>query len=663
MSARRWVRVAGLLLVVAAGGWGSAQGCVAVPGGGEVTVAGVGRIVFRELTTDRARDAASFGGEVCVLVEGSDVLFRTERLDVVGLAGDTRLTTGPVTVSVPGWRLTAAGLRGDARALVLDSVAIAGQEALGRADTMAIDLVAGTVAAQALRLVTVSARLDAASARLDGSTLEARDARLTTCECPADAAPARVEAAVARLDVAAGRATVDGGVVVVGAVRWRLPDATTVDAETLAALALPLRVGTDPDVPGAWRFGVAATPIAPNVTAAIAVWTATMAAPARAEVTFESGLEPVAMTLTAASDGVRFAADGAWPLGAGWRLLGSQRVEVGAVDAAVRDAAVRVERTWPSATPTAAWSGLVGATAAVTAQSLAAGEVAGPRLQLDGALDGRWRTRTSSLTVAFTAGAASYPAHGTGQVWWGVAPAWSLDLGALDVTVRHQARWVLGGSPFDVRVDRLDPEQRSDLDVRWAPAAVAGWRTLWSATVRYDWSPDPGRPDRAVGLERLSVRADATTRVAGGTLDLTWLVEAAGALDPRADRDASLAARATWSRGGFELGGRTTYGLAGSLGWRDLTVLAAVPLRLSDAWTLRPFAAVDLLALTAGGGPWLRGHGLDVIWSTCCGTVEAGYRVDDVTGTRTSFALQLPLRPLDPARLDLAGPPAPAGPR
>ena len=207
-------------------------------------------------------------------------------------------------------------------------------------------------------------------------------------------------------------------------------------------------------------------------------------------------------------------------------------------------------------------------------------------------------------------------------------------------------------SPFSARVDRLAAEQRTDVSLRFAGGLPAGVGLEASATFRYVWDADPVRPGRRLGVEDLTVRAAASVPLGEAVVDIDLDLALAGLVDPRAGREAFVAARWTWSRDGTELGVRTTVGLEPDGTWRDLTLFAAVPIEPSPAWALRPYLAVDVLAFAGGAGPWLRGHGLDVAWRTCCGTVELGYRNDEADGATTHFAVSLPVRPLDPGQLN-----------
>lgn len=626
--------------------------CLPVAGGGALTVEGVGRVVFEELATDRVRDAATFGGRVCLAVEGSDVVFRTERLDVAGLAGPLTLEATGVRVEVPGWTLEAATLRGGAGWVELAEVTIAGADAVGIADTMGLEFGTGVLVASGLRLMTASLRLDAAAATLDGDVLIANGARLASCDCPPEEAPLRIDAVRVRLDLAAEvSAVVEGGMIVAGRVRLPLGESLVLDAASLADLALPIAIGPDPDRGDAWRIALLAREVAAGARLS-AAWTAGDAEqPARAGFGLEARDRGVALAWSGASDRLSVDLRASTALGGGWRAEGSQRFEAGAIEEPFRDATVRVAR---AASSSGAWGrGTVefGAATALTGQTLPATEVTGPRLGVDARVG--WTASAGPvvprLEIAFAA--TAYPGLDAHQTWASVRPGFAVRAGDVYVDATHVARWVSGGSPFSERVDRAAAEQRSDVVARWSSALPAGVDLEASATLRYRWDPDAARAGRRLGVEILTVRALATVPAGEASLGVGVDLVLAGSVDPRPGRDAFATVRLAWTLDRTEVGVRTTVGLEPGGAWRDLTVFAAVPIDASPAWTWRPYLAVDVLAFAGGAGPWLRGHGLDVVWRTCCGTVELGYRSDTVDGATTHFALLLPVRPLDPARL------------
>ncbi len=626
--------------------------CLPVAGGGALTVEGVGRVVFDELATDRVRDAATFGGRVCLAVAGSDVVFRTERLEVAGFGGPVTLEATGVRVEVPGWTLDAAALRGGPGWAELAEVTIVGADAVGLADTMRLEFASGVLVAAGLRLVTASLRLDAVSASLDGDVLVAEGARVASCDCPPEEAPVRIDAVRVRLDLAdEASALVEGGTIIAGAVRWPLGEALVLDAASVADLALPIAIGPDPDRDGAWRIALLSREVAEGARLS-ASWTGGDASqPARGGFGLEARDPGVSLAWSGASDRLSVVLRSETALGAGWRVEAAQRFEAGAIEEPVRDASLRAAH---AASSTGIWgrgSAEFGAWTALTGQTLANREVAGPRVGVDARVG--WTapagTVVPGLELAFAA--TAYPGLDAQQTWASVRPTLAVRAGDVRVDAAHVARWVGGGSPFSARVDREAAEQRSDLVARWSGTLAADVALEASATLRYRWDADAARAGRRLGVEDLTVRVRATVPTGEASLGVAVDLALAGRVDPRPRRDAFATVRATWSRERTEVGVRTTVGLEPGGVWRDLTVFAAVPFDASPAWTLRPYLAVDVLAFAGGAGPWLRGHGLDVAWRTCCGTVEVGYRSDSVDGATTHFALLLPVRPLDPERL------------
>jgi hypothetical protein len=651
----RWL-VALALSLGAAGPAVAEAECMPVDGGGALTVAGVGRVVFGELTTDRVRDAATFGGGVCLVVEGIEMTFRTQRLDVASFGDQPRLSAGDVRVSVPGWELEAATLRTANGSAELFDVVIVGSDGVGRATSIELDLTTGRVTAHDLRLLTATLRLDAVSATLLGSILEAESPQLSTCDCPPELAPVKLDARTAHVDLEAERVTLFGGAVVAGDVRWPLADPTSLDQATLASWRLPIALGPDPEGERGWLLRGLEREVATATRWSWLVASGGDVRPAAGAVRVDAGAPGASLALDAGSESLSLDLALVAPVVAGVTVSARQRFEGGRVDDPVRDTAVRT--AWATTLTGDAVSvvGGIGGTLALTGQTLDGIDVAGPRLGVDGHVHvTRSADAALSPSLRLDAGASRYPWAARSQVWFGTAPRLEAAWGGARIDLRHRARWVSGSSPFGERVDRVTPLQRSDVHGTWSFDLDDGWRAAASLTARYDWTADPLRPGLAVGTERFTtgvrVWGDVGDGVLTAELDVAW----AGLVDPRPERDASATARVAWTDGDVEVGVRSRFGWAEDTGWRDVTVFGAVPLQGEDAaWRWRPYLAVDLLAFAGGSGPWLRGHGLDLLWTSCCAVLDVGYRVDDGEAT-TRFAVSLPVRELDRTRLPSEG--------
>jgi hypothetical protein len=645
-----------LVLIAAAAGRAQPLPCLPMAGGGELTVAGLGRVVFAALTTDRARDAASLTGGVCIVFDGIDGTLRTERLELTGLTGRVEVAAGVLTLELPGWALTAGELRSDGAEATLVGVTMRGAEAVAVAEEVVFDLVTGGVAARVLRLATETVWMDAATATFDGRSVWADDALLTTCDCPPEDAPAHLRSAAVRLDLEGPRLRLEGGSLHVAGVVVPLPEPFEVDAATVAAFGLPFSVGADPEgergvvvswaerevAPGvrfAWDAGSGEGPRPPDVGLHLAV---------------ES--EDAAAALTGGSQGLRATWRVRRPLAHGFSVGIGQRLETGAFRDGVRDQAVSVD--WRARlerpAPGSAWLELaLSAQAALSAQRLGGEEVVGSRFGVEArllALGAEFEGGRAALEV--TAGATGYPLQERAQAWIAVEPRWSVRSGPWVVEVGHLARWVAGESPFGVGLDRRLPLQRTELSMSVATPVGEGWRLEASTSVRLDWGADPLRAGRPVGVERLRVRLEAEGPAWGGRLTVASSGELAGWVDPRPRREAEATWGATWTRQRVELGARATATLDGAATrWREGVVFAAWPV-VTGAVAWRPYLAVDLAALGRGGAGWWSGHGLTLAWTSCCGIVELGYRHDEGLGTRLHAALRFETHPLEPERLD-----------
>jgi hypothetical protein len=629
--------------------------CWRVAGGQELSVAGLGRVVFDALTTDRARDAASLTGGVCLTLAAVDGELRTERLELTGLTGDLALAALDVALSLPGWVLTAGELTSDGARATLRRVAMRGAEAVALADEVVIDLASGEVVAHGLRLATETVWMDAERGTFDGHTVWAERALLTTCDCPPEESPLRLEAVAVRLDLAETRIRLDGAVLGVQQLRVELPDPLELDAAAIADLALPVTLGADPEgirglvLRGVEREVAAGVRFAWDIASGEGdrspdgAWRVTGAA------------DGASFSVVAGSEGLQTAWRMRRPLGGGFGVDVAQRLEAGAGPERVRDQSATVDWRGSLDRPGRTWTRLefsVGATGALSAQSLGGVEIVGTRWGVEGRARAVAADRGFGLFVTeVTAGATRYPSQGTDQAWIAVAPVWTLRTGPWVLQLGHVARWVAGASPFGVRLDRRVPTQRTDASLAVTTAIADGWSLTGSTALRLDWGADAARPGRIRGVERLQVRFDLTGPAWGGRWAIGATGDLAGWVDPRPRRAAEASFGASWSGRGLELGTRATLlGEATGTTWTEAAVFGSWTIESGD-WAWRPYLAFDLAALGRGGAGWWSGHGLDLAWTSCCGILELGYRHDDALGTRLRGGFRLETHPLELQRL------------
>jgi hypothetical protein len=642
------------------------EGCLRVDAGAELTVTGVGRAVFAVLATDRVRDAAVLSGGVCVAFSAIDGVLLTERLEITGLGRDVaRLEAADVVLEVPGWSIGAELLVAVGDRLSLAGVTLRGRDAVARAVGMTLDLTSGAIVAHAVVLATETAWVRASSASFAGDAVSLRDVALTTCDCLPEDAGVRLEARSAELDLDGAGVRLGGAELVTGALRWPLPDPWSFDAAALADLAPPVAIFEDPAGRRGTLVGVAERSVAPGVRFA---WDAALGAgllPSDLWLRVAARAGDASIDVTGATDRLRVAWRAAWPFADHWSLAFAQRLEGGAWDEPVRDQSVALSwsRAWPAPAAAVSRVQLDGSTfAALTAQSLAAGERIGTRIgatlqvRVTGDPIGSLRPTLEAAAglTGYPPGLTDYPADGTSQAWLTLSPRLSGAWGPVRLDLGHLSRWVAGVSPFGVGVDRLAPVHRTDLQATVAFGDAALWSGTVGTTVRWDWRSDAQRPGRAVGLERLDLRVAAAGPTAGGRFRVAVDAVLAGLLDPRSGRSPSVGGTAVWERGSWELGTRWRVDPANpSWPWRTATVFAAVPFDVGDLW-LRPYLAVDLAAWARGDARPLAGHGLDLAWAQSFGVIEAGYRFDDGAGVALSLGLRFTPRPLDLERLPVA---------
>lgn len=630
--------------------------CVPVEGGAELTVEGLGRAVFAGLSTDRVRDEALLSGGVCVEFSAIGGVLRSERLTVSGLGDGVALAAADVVFQLDEWTIAADLLEADVAGAVLVGVTLTSPDAVALAEDLRVDLVSGTITAHALRLVTETLWVVADAATLDGDRVALAVVGLTTCDCPPADARVRLEARAAELDLVEPVVTLHGADLVVGALRWALRDPWSFDGENLAVPLPPISVFEDPEGRRGTLVGVAEQPVAPGVGFAWDVGIGDDERPPDLSVRVAARAGDASVDVTGASDRVRVAWRVARPLAAGWTVAYAQRLEGGAWDEPARDQSVTAgwSRAW---TTPAAGVAVVEVDAstftALTAQTLAAGEVVGTRLggsarvRVAGDLAAGWRP---ALEVAV--GTTAYPGEGALQTWVSAAPRATLTVGGVRLDVEHLSRWVWGASPFGVTVDRLGPLHRSDVRASVTLGADGDGTGRLTAVARWDWRSDPRRPGRAIGLERLELSGSTSGAAWGGRLSVRADAALAGAVDPRPGRTSSLGASVAWRREAWEVGTRVRLDpTAPGWPWREATVFAALPITTGD-WWWRPYLAVDLSSWTREEARWWVGHGLDLAWTSDFGVLDLGYRYDDGVGLQLNVGVRFESRPLELERLD-----------
>ena len=632
------------LIACAGSAW--AMTCAVVPGASELSIADLGRVVFLELATDRAADAAIFGGGVCLELADQRVVIEAERFEVVSFAAAPRVLAHAARVRSDGWTLYAERLELDAVRLLLVDAALETDDVVALARRFEIALPLAVVRGWGLVAATSEFRLDLAEAEFDGTTLSGTAAVLSSCDCPPSEAGVRIESERLWLSLVGDGLELVGGSLVAGVVRVPLPRTWRLDQRDLERLVPPLALARDDErgwllvVPERRRDGV-------SLEADVAL-ERDVTPPWRVAIGAEDASASAAFEATRDSAAARVAAE--VRLAPWLTLLAEQRLELGEAER-FSDAALSLRAHLRP--DLGAGVGLqhllrgeVGV--ALSAELRGGTDVVGPRAWSVA----RWETTTPSggagrLRLAAEVGTSGYLVADASQWWWAVAPRWTLARDAWTLELEHEQRAVYGASPFGTVIDRVVPRSRSTLS---ATARVGTPATRLDAQLRVDWRDDTLREGR-VGLERarVSLLTPAFDIGGGGELRVRGTLEMAGRIDPRPRRDAFVAVglAGRWPERGVELGLDATVGLlreATSL--RNVIVSVAAPLPgMPSGLEARPFLALDVLPpLRSEGWPSVRGHGLELSWETPYGIVDVGYRSEIDGSLGTSVGLRLPAR-------------------
>lgn len=627
--------------LVASPAW--ALTCTLVPGASELSVADLGRVVFRELATDRAADAATFAGGVCLELADQRVVVEAERFEVSAFASAPTVVAYGARVRSDAWRLAAQRLDFDGERLVLDDASLEADDLVALAQRLEVALETGEVRGRALVAATPGLRVDLAEAVLAGAVLRGSGAVVSTCDCPPSEAALRIEAAGLWLSLEGEGLEIEGGWLVTGALRWPLASSWRLDASDLERLQPPLSVTRDERrgwllvLPERARAGVA-------LGADVAL-SAEARPPWRVGVVAEGAGASATFRVSPSAAAARIAAERA--LQPWLTLIATQRLEL-ASDARLADAALSLRaRVTPTLGVGLTHVVRLEAGAALSAQRSGAVEVSTPRAWSLA----RWETSTQALTsgrlqLGLELGSSGYLTDEGSQLWWALSPRWTLARDDWSLTLAHEQRWVRGSSPFTSAVDRRDPVSLSSLRVG---ARLGEGPVALDAEVRYDWRDDPLR-DGVIGLDRARVALDGPWGdLAGGEARLRGSVELAGVLDPRRDRAAvaRFGAQARWPQRDAEFGIDVSVGLLpDAVALRSLVLSVAAPLPLPDpALRVRPFVALDVLpSLRGDGWPELRGHGVALRWETDYGALDLRYRSDLDGSLTTSVGFELPSR-------------------
>jgi hypothetical protein len=226
-----------------------------------------------------------------------------------------------------------------------------------------------------------------------------------------------------------------------------------------------------------------------------------------------------------------------------------------------------------------------------------------------------------------------YPTLSKTQFGLSVEPSWELRLGPTEGRLSYTGILTNGGSPFTVAVDRLLSTSRANLSATVQGELFAGGEGRFSIQVAYDFLRRQHRLRDWNAEGELRLNAGRSVFVGN-----TWI--RSGHEIQRTGSALIVGASAGLESGKLEAGLWAEYVVreAGA-GLEELGVHLALPFHYKD-FVVTPFASLNLASsIINNEGPSLLGHGVEVEWASCCGTLTAGYRQE-----RNVFRLLLGLR-------------------
>jgi hypothetical protein len=637
------------LVLVLFGAQALAEACP--PASEVLELASLGAATFGGLRYSSREDRAELYGGVCVQgVVGEDGVgwvLRAERLEATGVSTAPRLQASEVVLSVQGWRLEADKLVSEGEALSLTTLRFSKDEVAGTAHEAELMLTTGE-----MRLVGVSAgdgryRVSGAEATLQGNALVFKDALATTCICQGGELYV-VASPEASLDLVRERMTVQRGVLKLGSLEIALGEALELSEEVLADLQFPLSLEYVPDDPVTGQRGsglglvVSRLQAGDGVSLEVGLTGLDLEYPLDGVLLLRVERPGLEATIGKAREGFRADVSVTERLAAGLSFTFGIRNRPYQAQDFLHEGfvALEVERRLRDLWPGDALMLRARLLAAASSQRLDGAVVVGPRLAAQ--LGASYRAPTSpvglfSLQLGFEHSA--YPLHERSQTAFRLEPRWRYHHGPFTTELAWIRQWVAGSSPFSVRLDHLQPESRLEARGRLAGGLTADSEGALELFTRID--------TLAYAVTALRFKAEATDLQNGWTLNPQVEVELAGLLSPvhpvsQREQLAYVSFGVDASQGAWSFGFLNRYDLRpDGNGLERFEASGTLVFEASETVTLYPFLALDFApTLRSGEPPLVSGHGLELEWRGCCGTVLLGYRQYE-NRFATSFGVRL----------------------
>jgi hypothetical protein len=612
-----------------------------------LTVNGLGTAYFQDFETTPDGATVELSGGVCIVGEEAGWMLVAESALLSGLRPGEQARVevdGPV-LTYQGWRIVADSLRSDVTELALEEATFSGGGVLGSARMLVVDLQGGATSAKGVRVLGEGFRLEAEAAELLSDAVDMRVVTITTCTCPGrpfyllTGSKARLELGTPRLDV-------EGGELHVAGLRFPLAPRFQLSAAAFEELALPVTLEYRPGTSGT-GLGVVVPDLDLEEGLSLEMGLLGLDAgnplQAFALANYRSG--NASFSVGRARGGPRADFRYVEPLAPGVEASLAIRNRHEEESDFLHEGVVALRAAAPPLDlPGGGSLNLNGSLfAAASAQELSGGPVVSPRLGSATGVQVALPTGPgATLNIGVEGRLTDYPAFDASQYGVSLRTGWRYRRDPWTLDLRHERVWTDSGSPFSTTLDRLVPANGLVAHAAVTGPLGAGFSGRARLDLDYDLLLLGGNEPE--GLERLGATVGVGYPVGGWTLGLEGNLELAGLLDPDPDGDRKAHMQTTLSaeREEWELGAKVRWGLRpGSEGLSLLEARLAVPLWF-DQGTLTPYLAMDFAPLLTGGDSLrLSGHGVEVTWRSCCGTLKLGYRQQDSAfSTTVGLALE-----------------------
>jgi LptA/(LptD N-terminal domain) LPS transport protein len=230
------------------------------------------------------------------------------------------------------------------------------------------------------------------------------------------------------------------------------------------------------------------------------------------------------------------------------------------------------------------------------------------------------------------------------RVQWGVklVPRWQYTLGPASFDILYSRQWTNAASPFSTKLDRLEPESKLFVNTKIAGPLASNLQGEFNFSVSYNFLDITRYVGE--GFASLATSAKLTYQVNDLSVVPSFGIEFAPLMNPDLDNNfrplikGGLDIIAPRWEAGFEVNYDMELAKLSKLETRG-----SFTIDLGDV-SLEPFLALNVLpTLIDSTWPQLSGHGLEVQWRTCCGTLNVGYRQFNNTFS-TAFSVSLEQR-------------------